>query len=52
MQRVLVAVDVDTESAGEAVAIVQQLMRKVEWPNEIDCVEVGEAEVMTEEEEV
>lgn len=44
MQRILVAVDVETDNTELAVTLVSHLLRKVEWPNEVVNVEVGEAE--------
>lgn len=49
--RVIVAVDVATDNTEVALNIVQHLLRKVEWPIEIESVEVGEADE-TETEEV
>lgn len=42
--KVLVSVDVETTNQGEAIGLVSQLMRKVEWPDEVNTVEVGEME--------
>lgn len=47
MPRILVAIDVNTADTGTAIALVSQMMRKVEWPEEIDSVEVGEVEEET-----
>lgn len=43
MQRILVAVDVDVEDTGTALALVAQMMRRVEWPDEVTDVEIGES---------
>lgn len=44
MPRVLIAVDLAGVTTGEAVATVTQLMKHVEWPEEVETVEVGEVE--------
>jgi hypothetical protein len=45
MPRILVAVDVsDSIDLGTAINIVALMMRKVEWPDTVENVEIGECE--------
>lgn len=44
MQRVLVAIDVNVEDTESALSLVSLLLRRVEWPLEVETVEVGEAD--------
>lgn len=43
MHRILVAVDVEVDDIGTALALTAQMMRKVEWPDEVVNVEIGES---------